>query len=89
MILGTTLAAGTLLTLVTILGHVLGGLADLADTRTTRLGTLLGTVTNAMTLLFAEHALDDNAFDWHDVLRAVTLHVTNFTAVGSQYDVVC
>lgn len=81
MILGTTLAASTLLTVGTLLGHVLGGLADLAGTRTTRLGTLLSAVTNTMTLFAAEHAGDGNALDGHDVLRTVALDVTDFFAV--------
>ena len=81
VILRATLAAGTLLTLVAILSHVLGGLADLASTWTTGLGALLGTVTNAVTLLFAESALDDNSLDWHGILGAVALDVTNFLAI--------
>jgi hypothetical protein len=80
MILGTTVAASTLLAVGAILGNVIGGLADLAGTGRTLFLTLLLAITNAMTFFATEVARDLGLLDDGKLFGAPTLGVADLVA---------
>ena len=68
---------------LTVFGHVISGTAFVASTGFAWLLALLSAVTDAMTILITQHAVDLDTIDDNDFVRAIALHVTHLAAVGA------